>query len=105
MGLFDRIIDRTREDKLSGHDLEMGLQELATGGVTIAQLVSAWGLDATEEADLQWLIDQYTARNTDAKKINFLLAVQSTMYIASCNDEYGLYTTQQSIVDRITALP
>lgn len=78
------------------------LYELAQGQVTKAQMVSYFELDATEEAELDWIIGRYNAQPNATAKAKFV----ELMHVLFMLAESGVpgYTTNADLVARINAI-
>ena len=78
------------------------LYELSQGKVTKAQMVAYFELDATEEAELDWIIGRYNAQPNATAKAKFVELMRVILMLA----ESGVpgYTTNADLVARINAI-
>lgn len=82
MALIERLAGLQGENKLAAHQFYAALLEFAEGAATRAQLVSFFGMDATDEADLDYLVARYQAQPNDLAKVKFLLRVEGVFLLA-----------------------
>jgi len=105
MALIERLagIDLDEnEGKLSFGAFHGAMYELAAGFVTKAQIVSYFELDATEENELQWIIDQYNAQPNAAAKEKYIELLRVVFQLAEA--EVPGYTTNAQVTARLTAI-
>jgi hypothetical protein len=108
MALFDRLVGYTNggaaplpegEAKLGIHAFVGGLAELARGSVTRAQVIAAFGIAPSEEADLDALIAK-AAGLSAARRPEFRILMHDCLMLAE--GRYA-YTTQAAFVNRVLA--
>ena len=105
MALIDKLggfQDPETGDKFSVNAFHASLVELSNGEVTPAQIKSYFGMDAEDQADLDWLIDKYNAQPTAEAKSKFVELMRSLFVLA----ESGVpgYTTSGDLVARINRI-
>jgi hypothetical protein len=97
MGLYDRILG-LEQPKIPVHAFGAALQERALGNVTTAQLVNAFALDATAQADLTTLFATLPNNATTTQKFLRAIEVENVMILG----ESGIaFTTVAAIKDRL----
>jgi len=89
------------EGKLAVNTFHAAMYELAAGQVTKAQIVAYFELDATEESELQWIIDQYNAQPNAAAKEKYIELLRVCFIMAE--SQVPGYTTNGDIAARLTA--
>ena len=94
--LYDRLFTPSADyDKIPCHILYSALVDLATGDSTKAQLIAAFSLDASAEAQLDLLVTAYLA---SSNKNQWLQELHAVMMLS----EWGLkYTTPTSFATRM----
>lgn len=105
MALVDRLAgfgDPETNQKLSVNAFWAHLYELANGQRTQAQIITYFGLDAAEQAELTWLIGKYNVQPNATAKAKFVELMQVIFFMAE-NGVSG-YTTNAEIVARINAI-
>ncbi|MCB0257041.1 MAG: hypothetical protein KDI55_25255 [Anaerolineae bacterium] len=103
MALIDRLAglgDPEANQKLSVNAFHSAMYELAAGVVTKAQVVSYFELDASEEAELDWLIGRYNAQPNAAAKERFIELLRVVFILAEA--QVPGYTTNAALVARLT---
>ena len=93
MGLYERwtATGEGATSKIAVHTFAAALREVARGRRSVAQLVSAFALDAEDQADLTALMAHYAGLGTVLQKEQWLLDLHGVMVLA----EAGLYNKQQ----------
>jgi hypothetical protein len=91
MGLYERwtAIDET---KINVHAMGAALSEVARGSLAKAQLVSAFGLDSTDESELDLIIAEYNSLGTAVDKVRFIGKLEDVMILS----ETGHYTKSKA---------
>lgn len=88
MGLYDRWVGTTEDNKIAVHVFGAGLSELARGAVTKQQLVDAFNLDAAEETELDAIIATYQGLGSAVEQYRFIGKLEDVMILS----ESGFYT-------------
>lgn len=107
MGLIDRLAginfpDPENPNRISTIAFWALLYELAKGKVTKAAMVNYLGLDASEEAELDWIIGRYNAQGTAAAKASFVENMFAILVLAE--SRVSGYSTNADLVARISAI-
>lgn len=78
------------------------LYEIAQGQRTQQQLIARFGINAEDQADLNWLIGKYNAQPNATAKAKFIELMRVIFFLAEAG-EPG-YTDSANIVARINAI-
>lgn len=104
MALFDRLAGYdpgfaplTSTPKIGIHGFCSALAELARGAVTRADIITAFGIQPSEEAELDAVINKGGSLTAD-RKVDFAMAVQDWLMLAE--GRYA-YTTSASFSARL----
>lgn len=79
------------------------LTELALGQVTKAEIITYFGLDATEQTELDWVIARYNAQPDAAAKAKFIDIVINVVFVLA-EARFPGYTTNAELQARINAI-
>lgn len=90
MGLYERLTYRGEDsgEKLPVHTFCAALRELADGGLTRAEVIASFGLDAKAVAELDAIAQQYQNLSGNARAQLLYLQRVETVFILA---ESGLY--------------
>lgn len=90
MALIDHFLNNSRPvseggngfNRISAHNFTGGLFLWAAGDVTRANIVSAFGLDAADEVQLDQMSANYIAESTAADKITYVNKVHHALMLS-----------------------
>lgn len=105
MALIDRLAglgDPETNRKLPIDYFWAHLYEMAKGKITQQAIVDRFELDATEQAELTWLIGRYNAQPNATAKSSFVELIKVIFYMAE--GKAPGYATNAEIVARIQAI-
>jgi len=92
MALFEKLVG-TEQPKLSVHTFVGSLHLWAHGLITRAQLVASYGLDAADDADLDFLKNKHdaiTGAGLVANKTEFIAMVEMLLFQGEDGGRFGL---------------
>lgn len=101
MSLLDKL-RRIEKPTLNAHAFQAAMSEWADNavGFSRATIISAFGLTADDEAELDALKTLYDRANTNAKKRRLLRVFDNIMMLVNDN-ELGFYQTKAEINARL----
>lgn len=89
MALYERIANTGENiSRIPVHLFSAGLRELSRGNVTKTDIANAFGLDSTEQSELDSIIDKYNSLSTTSEKENFMVQMHDAFLLA----EGGYYS-------------
>ncbi len=101
MGLLARI--RGDEDpKMSIHQFSAAMRQVHRGRNTVAQLKSAFEMDAQAQTDMDWLVSQYTAQAV-GDRVEWLEALDDVLMLAE-KANLPTYGSDAEVQARITEI-
>lgn len=99
MSLVNKLAGLNDEPKLPVHYFYAALTELAAGEFTRAQIITMFGIEVSEEAELDAIIDGYT-NATVARKQEYLEFIHRMFMLAEANAPG--YITKADLDARLT---
>ncbi len=90
--ICDRITDASEGVSVEGpkiavHPFSAALREFARGAITRDEIVAFFQLDATQQENLDAIIDKYKKLSTQAEKDDFLVKIHDVFILS----EHGIY--------------
>ena len=90
MGIYERVTANDPDGggpvKISVHRLGAALREVARGNLTLAQVNTAFNLDATEQTEISDIAAKYAALTTDLDRSKFLGLLEDALLLAETGD-------------------
>ncbi len=102
MSLLDRLRG-TESPRINAHGFQAALSEWADGatGFSRASIISQFGLNSVDEAELDILKGHYDDANTNAKKLRLRKALDNILMLIGDRD-LSFYPTNAEVNTRLT---